>query len=67
MAPQPLEKAESGVGNGMGSEASYLLDLVHGAAGGLDSPKGGLLESSLVVTTKEKRVRGAKPPGVGEL
>ena len=30
MAPQPLEKTESAPGNGMGSEASNLLDLVHG-------------------------------------
>jgi hypothetical protein len=28
MAPQPLEKIESRLGNGMGSEASDLLDLV---------------------------------------
>jgi hypothetical protein len=32
MAPQRLEKIESGPGNGMGSEASNLQDLVHGRA-----------------------------------
>ena len=32
MAPQRLEKIESAPGNGMGSEASNLLDLVHGRA-----------------------------------
>ena len=32
MAPQRFEKIESGPGNGMGSEASNLLDLVHGRA-----------------------------------
>src|SRR5271168_2560872 len=31
MAPQRLEKIESAPGNGMGSEASNLLDLVHKA------------------------------------
>jgi hypothetical protein len=31
MAPQGLEKIESAPGNGMGSEASNLQDLVHGA------------------------------------
>jgi hypothetical protein len=30
MAPQRLEKIESAPGNGMGSEASNLQDLVHG-------------------------------------
>jgi len=55
MAPQPLEKTESAPGNGMGSEASNLLDLVHGAAGRLDSQKGGQLESSLGVTQLQKK------------
>src|SRR5271168_1071155 len=32
MAPQPLEKIESAPGNGMVSEASNPLDLVHGRA-----------------------------------
>ena len=32
MAPQRLEKIESAPGNGMGSEASNPLDLVHGRA-----------------------------------
>jgi hypothetical protein len=32
MAPQRLEKIESAPGNGMGSEASNLQDLVHGRA-----------------------------------
>jgi hypothetical protein len=32
MAPQRLEKIESGPGSGMGSEASNLHDLVHGRA-----------------------------------
>ena len=32
MAPQQLEKIESGPGNGMGSEASNPQDLVHGRA-----------------------------------
>jgi hypothetical protein len=32
MAPQRFEKIESGPGNGMGSEASNLLNLVHGRA-----------------------------------
>jgi hypothetical protein len=30
MAPQRLEKIDSGVGNGMGSDASNLQHLVHG-------------------------------------
>jgi hypothetical protein len=30
MAPQRLEKIESAPGNGMGSEASYPQDMVHG-------------------------------------
>ena len=32
MAPQPLEKIEPAPGNGMGSEASNLQDVVHGCA-----------------------------------
>jgi hypothetical protein len=32
MAPQRFEKIESAPGNGMGSEASNLQDLVHGRA-----------------------------------
>jgi hypothetical protein len=32
MAPQRLEKIESALGNGMGSEASYPQDVVHGRA-----------------------------------
>jgi len=39
MAPQPIEKTEYALGNGMGLEASNLLDLVHGAAGPLDPQK----------------------------
>ena len=39
MAPQPIEKTEYALGNGMGLEASTLLDLVHGAAGPLDPQK----------------------------
>src|SRR5271163_3752275 len=34
MAPQRLEKIESAPGNGMGSEASNLQDVVHGRAAG---------------------------------
>jgi hypothetical protein len=30
MAPQRVEKIESGVGNGMGSDATNLRHLVHG-------------------------------------
>jgi len=37
MAPQRLEKIESAPGNGMGSEASNLHDLVHGRALTVDS------------------------------
>ena len=35
MAPQRLEKIESAPGNGMGSEASNLQDVVHGCAADL--------------------------------
>jgi hypothetical protein len=34
MAPQRLEKIESGPGNGMGSEAADLQDVVRGRAAG---------------------------------
>jgi hypothetical protein len=54
MAPQPLEKTESRPGNGMGSEALSLLDLVH-AAGRLDSRKGGAACSSFGVAELQKK------------
>jgi hypothetical protein len=50
MAPQPLEKTESAPGNGMGSEASNLLDLVTGRLADWTHRKVGQLESSLGVT-----------------
>jgi len=41
MAPQPIEKTESGLGNGMGSEAANLQDVVYrSAADRLASRKG---------------------------
>src|SRR5271154_5461938 len=38
MAPQRLEKIESAPGNGRGSEASDLQDVVHGRAAGRAGP-----------------------------
>ena len=40
MAPQRLEKIESAPGNGMGSEASNLQDLVPGRAADRATPAG---------------------------
>ena len=59
MAPQPLEKTESRLVNGMGSEASNLLDLVHEAAGRLDSQEGGAAWSSFGVQRCSVAEKGA--------
>ena len=61
MAPQQLEKIESGPGNGMGSEAANPQDVVHGRAADRARLRLASRENDKIAKGQKKGTRGISP------